>query len=194
MATQNFNRLSQQDVHSVGNLVSAQQYIQDYANGAFFTEDVDNFHLVQGKLSADDVTVTVNGAQVNIGGANEIQVKYLNDETDPNHIFLTAGVERVHLPQDGISQFYNGAGDKERVVYLTHGLLFDVSAYEHATPGTEVKVGDKVFYDTTKKKFVVDPSATADAYPVFFEVRRTEADTQYTLGQPTIRLVVIKGV
>ena len=194
MATKAFNTLSKLDVRSVGNLVSAQQFIQDYANGAFFTEDVDNFHLVQGKLSANDVTVTVSGKSVNIGGANELQVKAFTDETDAAHIFLTAGVERTYLPQDGIAQFYNGAGEKQRVVYLTKGLLFDASAYEHATAGTEIKVGDKAFYDAAKKKFVVDPTATATDNPVFFEVRRTELDTDYTLGQPTIRLVVVKGV
>lgn len=194
MATKAFNQLSQVDKHSVGNLVSAQQYIRDFANGAFFTEDVENFHLVQGKLSDQDVTAMVNGKSVNIGGANELQVKYLSDETNPVNIFLTAGVEASPVVTDGIPQFYNGAGEKQRVVYLTNGLQFDVSAYEHVTPDTAPKVGDSVYYDTVAKKWKVDPAATDATYPVFFKVRRTEADTTYTLGQPTIRLVVVKGV
>lgn len=194
MATQAFKQIGTLDKHSVGNLVSAQQYIRDFANGAFFTEDIENFTLVQGVLSPDDVTATVNGAQVVIGGANQLQVKKFETETMASKIFLTAGVERVYAPLDGIEQFYNGMGERQRVVYLTHGLIFDTSAFENSVVGAEVKVGDKVKYDTTKQKFVIDNTFDPTTAPVAFEVLRTEGDIEYTLGQPTVRLVVVKGV
>lgn len=194
MATLAFNNLGQYDVRSTGNLASAQKYIRDFANGGFFIEDVDNFHLVQGELSKEDFEMDVNGTMINFEGKGELHVKGLDDETNPEKIFLTAGVERRYLPQDGIAQYYNGVGEKARVVYLTVGLQFDVSAYEHATPGTAVEVGDKVKYDTATKKWVVDPTYDGSADPVAFEVRRTEADVPSILGQPLIRLVVTKGV
>lgn len=194
MATKAFNNLNIFDVRSTGNLASAQKYIRDFANGAFFIEDVDNFHLVEGALSKEDFSMDVNGTMVNFGGAGELHVKAFDTETNPEKIFLTAGVERRYLPQDGIAQYYNGVGEKARVVYLTVGLQFDVSAYVHATPGTPVEVGDKVFYDKVAKKWTVNPTYDASADPIAFEVRRTEADVPSTLGQPLIRLVVTKGV
>lgn len=194
MATELFNKLYNAKKHGVGNVVSTQKYVRDFANGGFYIEDVENFTLVQGALTPTDATAMVNGASMVIGGAGELHVKQFVDETTPERIFLAAGVERRYSELEGIEDFYNGMGEKQRVVFLTVGLLFDTSSYEPKVAGTPIAVGDKVFFDTAKKKFVVDNGAEATDHPVFFQVRRTEEDTTYTLGQPLIRLEVIKGV
>lgn len=180
MATLGARQLGNYEKHSVGNLVSTRKHIQDLANGALFTEDVDNFHLVEVEFNPT---------------SGEPEAKYLTDVTlDKSKVFLTAGVERRFLPTEDIDAFFNGKGDKERVVYLTQGLIFDVSAFEKdATITGEITTGHFAHYDTAKKLFLVhDGTATgyADA-SVKFVVRRNEADTRYTLGQPTIRLIVL---
>lgn len=179
MATTATRNIGKEDLHSVGNLVSTRKHIQDLANGALYTEDVDNFHLVEVEFDAT---------------SGEPQAKYLTDVTkDKANVFLSAGVERRFLDYEPIGAFFNGKGDKERVVYLTTGLIFDTSAFELNAGITEAKVGNFAHYDTAKKKFLIhDGTATGyDTASVKFVVRRNEADTRYTLGQPMVRLIVL---
>ena len=180
MATQASRNLSLQDKHTVGNLVSSRKYIKDYPNGALYTEDVDNFHLVELSYNAT---------------LGEPEVKYLTDVTKKaDEVFLSCGVEIRFLEWEPIDAFFNGKGEKQRIVYLTQGLMFDTSAFEKDTTITgEIQTGNFAHYDTTKKKFVIhDGSVPAYATAgVKFVVRRTEADTMFTLGQPMVRLVVL---
>lgn len=180
MATLASRQLANQPLHTVGNLISSRKYIKDYPNGAVYTEDVDNFHLVE--LSYNATT-------------SEPEVKYLTDVTKTNtDVFLSCGVEQRFLEWESIGHFFNGKDEKQRIVYLTQGLMFDTSAFtKDATVTGDIQTGNHAHYDPTTKKFIIH-DGTLPAYAtagVKFVVRRNEADTMYTLGQPTVRLVVL---
>ena len=178
MATQASRNLAKQDLHSVGNLVSTRKHIMDFANGGLYVEDVDNFHLVQGELSAT---------------SGEMEVKYLTDATHPKEMtFLSAGSEYHNLPFETIESFFNGKGDKERIVYLTQGLIFDTSAFEPDTgiAPEDIKAGHFAHYDPTKKAFLIHDGAHADyaTASVKFMVRR---ELQPFFSKSVVRLIVI---
>lgn len=181
MATELQRALSNQaNKHSVGNLVSTRKHIQDLANGALYVEDVDNFHLVEIEFSAT---------------SGEPEAKYLTDNTiDKSKIFLSAGMDgqRFNAGEE-ISGFFNGVGEKQRVVYLTQGLIFDTSAFELDATVTEVAVGNFAHYNPATKKFVIHDGTNADYAnaSVKFVVRRNESETMFTLGQPMVRLIVL---
>lgn len=182
MATNAFRALTKKDKRTVGNLVSTHKYIRDFANGGLYVEDVDNFHLVEGAFNA------LTG---------EFEVKYLTDKTkDAQHTFLAAGVEQRFLVQDGIEQFFNGQGERQRIVYLTNGLIFDTSAYTLNSDVSALAAGQKAHYDTATKKFLVHDGTHADyaTATIKLEVKSSENDVAYTLGQPMVRFVVIAGV
>ena len=179
MATTAMRALGKVDLHTVGNLVSTRKHIQDLANGALFVEDVDNYHLVEIEFNGD---------------SGEPEAKYLTDVTkDKSFIFLAAGMDGFRFLPEPLGTFFSGKGDKERVVYLTQGLIFDTSAFALDGTLTEIKTGNFGHYDTTKKKFLIHDGTHADyaKATVKFVVRRNEADTAYTLGQPTVRLIVL---
>lgn len=177
MATQATRDLATQAKHTVGNLVSTRKYIKDFANGGLYTEDVDNFHLVEGSYNPT---------------SGEFEVKRLTDNTKPaSETFLAAGAEVRFLPWENQAAFFNGKGDKERIVYLTQGLMFDTSAFEKDVTVTgEIVTGNKAHYDTTKKLFVVHDGSHAGyaIASVKFAVRRSVGNI---LSQPTVRLVVL---
>lgn len=178
MATLASRNLAKQDLHSVGNLVSTRKHIMDFANGGLYVEDVDNFHLVQGELSVT---------------SGEMEVKYLTSTTHPKEMtFLSAGSEFHNLPFETIESYFNGKGDKERIVYLTQGLIFDTSAFE-ANAGIaneDIKAGHFAHYDPIKKKFLIHDGTHADyaTASVKFMVRR---ELQSLFSKAVVRLIVI---
>ncbi len=180
MASKKFNALTQIDKHTVGNLVSSHQYIQDIPYGAVALEDVDNFHIVE--LSFEE---------------GERSFKYLTDVA--NEQFLVAAVERRLLNpmlNEGIIEYYNGKGERARIIRLKKGLIFDTSAFDAtAVAATGIEKGNKCHYDPATKKFLIHGGthadfATADKQ---FQVLSDEDNLEYTLGAPMVRLEVIKG-
>lgn len=174
MATQAFRALTQKDKRTVGNIVSTHKYVKDIANGALFAEDVENFHLAE-------IEYNENGERI---------AKYLTDATKKG--YLVASVERRYLGEN-LSEFFNGKDERGRIVYLTDGLIFDTSAYE-LSGVAELKTGQKAHYDVATKKYLIHDGSHADFATAHdkFIVRSSEADIQYTLGVPTVRLVVEK--
>lgn len=176
MASKKFNALTQIDKHTVGNLVSSHQYIQDIPYGAKALEDVDNFHIVE--LSFVD---------------GERSFKGLTDVTHEQ--FLVAAVERRLLNpmlDEGIIEFYNGVGERARIIRLQKGLIFDTSAFSNAA---DIKQGDKAHYDPATKKFIIHDGTHADFTKAEkqFQVLSDEDNLEYTLGAPMVRLEVTKG-
>lgn len=169
MATTAFRALTQKEKRSVGNIVSTHKYVKDVANGALFTEDVENFHLVE--------TAYVDG---------ELTAKYLTDTT--KKAFLVAAVERRYMGEN-LSEFFVGEGERARIVYPTEGLIIDVSAF--TATGT-IEAGQKAHYDVATKKYVIHDGTHADyaTASVQFEVKSGEDNLDFTLGLPTVRLVI----
>ena len=176
MATQAFRALTSKGTHEVGNLVSTQKYIKDVANGALFTEDVDNFTLVEAEFNAK------NG---------EFEAKSLTDATKKN-VFLVAAVERCFLGEP-MSHFFVAKGERGRIVYLTQGLIFDSSAYSLDTSANgKITAGQKAHFDTATKKFIIHKGAHSGyaTASVKLTVKSGEDNLSYTLGKPMVRFIV----
>ena len=175
MATQAFRALTSKGTHEVGNLVSTQKYIKDVANGALFTEDVDNFTLVEAEFNAK---------------SGQFEAKSLTDATKKN-VFLVAAVERCLLGES-IGHFFVGKGERGRIVYLTQGLIFDSSAYTLDPAATKIEAGLKAHFDKTTKKFIIHKGAHGGyaTASVKFTVKSGEDNLSYTLGKPMVRFIV----
>ncbi|QJI52503.1 hypothetical protein [Psychrobacillus phage Perkons] len=173
MATKAFKALTQKDKHTVGNITSSHKYIQDIPNGVLFTEDVDNFHLVELSYNAEGERVA----------------KGLTDVK--KEAFLVASVERRHLNED-IIEFYNAKDERGRIVIPTRGLRFDVSAFALNTGVTVIKAGLSAHYNVATKKYLIHDGTHEDfaSASVKFEVASNEDNLEYTLGAPMIRLEI----
>lgn len=148
------------------------KYIKDVANGAIFEEDVENFHLVELGFDA-------NG---------ERTAKGLT--TGATKAFLVASKEVRYL-NEPLYAFYNQAGERGRIIFLTEGLQIDVSAYD-ASGVAEIKAGQSAHYDVTTKKYIVHDGSHADFATalVQFTVLSSEDNLEYVAGLPTVRLEV----
>ena len=173
MATSAFRALSQKEKRTVGNIVSTSKYVKDVANGALFTEDVENFHLVEIEYDADGVLVA----------------KALTDVT--KKAYLVAAPERRYLGEN-IGEFFVGEGERARILYTTEGLIFDASAYELDGTVTEIKAGQKAHYNVATKKYLIHDGSHADFAnaSVQLTVKSSEDNLEYTLGQPMVRFVI----
>ena len=163
MASQAFNALNNRGTHAVGNLNSI--HVRTLPYGAILTEDADNFVLVA--LGFND--------------EGERTASILDDATKDS--YLLASPERVYLGEH-IANFYNGEGERGRIVHLDKGLRFETSAFK----ATEPKNGDSAHFDATTKKFLVHDGAHADfatADKKFLVVEVTNA-----FGQEVVRLEV----
>lgn len=174
MATKAFKALTEQDLHTVGNIVSPSKQVFDVPNGALFTADTDNFTLVElgfdeeGNRTAKPLTVATKKG------------------------YLVAAPELRYLGE-GIGEFYVGAGERGRIVRLTDGLIIDSSAFI-LNGVAEVKAGQSAHFDVTTRKFIVHDGSHADFATAYdkFTVTANEADLRYNLGQATVRLEVAK--
>jgi len=172
MATKALQALTNPDVHAVGNLNSIK--VKTVTNGALYTEDVDNFTVIELGFNED----------------GERTAKQLSDKA--NKGYLAAGVERRYL-NENLSAFYNGKGERHRVVIFEEGYTrFDTSAFDLNEGVSEIKKGMVAHFDVAKKKFIISsadaPHADYAGSRNKFLVVANEADTAYTLGQPTVRL------
>lgn len=173
MATQAFHAYKNKDVRTVGNVTSSHAYVQDIPNGAVLLEDVDNFTLVE--LSFD-----ANG---------ERAASSLTDVAKKG--YLIASPERRYLGEL-ISEFYNGEGERGRIIILTEGLRFESSAFELSVV-TEVEKGQFAHFDPATKKFLIHDGTHADYANAVNKllVVSNEEDITYTLGFPMVRFEVI---
>ena len=174
MATQAFKALSNPDVHTVGSVNSSHDYLQDIPNGAIMTADTDNFTLVELGFNAEgERTATPLSDQIKKG-------------------FLVASVERRYL-NEPISAFYNGKGERGRILIQKEFIRFEASNYDAtAVTATGIKAGQVAHFDITTKKFVISDGTHADYATAGnkYLVVNDEQDIQYTLGQPTVRFEV----
>jgi len=170
--------------HAVGNLNNWKVKVVPYG-AVVTTADVDNFTLVQyDGFNAD----------------GERQCKQLAAVATKG--FLVASVEERFVDGEQLASFFNGVGDRARLVVLESGVTrFDTSAFEMNVVGnggtavTAVAVGMKAFFDPTKKKFIVcNSGAEATLYATAankFEVVGVETDAAYGFIVDTVKLEAI---
>lgn len=175
MATKAFKALSQKDLHTVGNITSSHDYLQDIPHGAIMTEDVDNFTLVELGFNAD----------------GERTATPLSDITKKG--FLVASPERRYLGEN-LGEFYNGKDERGRILIQKEYVRFDASNFDDtAVSGTGgIKAGHVAHYDITTKKYVISDGTHADYATAGnkYTVVSEEKDITYTLGQPTVRFEI----
>ena len=172
MTTKPFKTLTKKELHTVGNVTSSHDYLQDIPHGAIMTEDVDNFTLVELGFNAD----------------GERTATPLSDKTKKG--YLVASPERRYLGEN-LGEFYNGEGERGRILIQKEGVRFDASNY-NATAVTEIKAGQVAHYDTGTKKYVISDGTHADFATAGnkYAVVLSENDIRYTLGQPTVRFEI----
>lgn len=174
MATKAFKALTEKDLHTVGNVTSSHDYLQDIPHGAIMTEDVDNFTLVELGFNAD----------------GERTATPLSDKTKKG--FLVASPERRYLGEN-LGEFYNGKGERGRILVQKELIRFDASNYDAtAVVSTGIKSGQVAHFDTTTKKYVISDGSHADFATAGnkYTVVSDEKDITYTLGQPTVRFEI----
>ena len=178
MATKTLVSFSEKNLRTVGNLNSLK--IKTVAHGAVIVgADVDNFTIVElGFNAAGERTAKQLAAKANKG-------------------YLIASPETRYLGEE-LGEFYNAVGERARIVILEAGYTrFDTSAFTKNTGVTEIAAGQVAHFDVATKKFIVSAAGSAHAdyagSSAQFLVVSNEDDIEYTLGQPTIRLEVIKA-
>lgn len=172
MTTKAFKTLTEKDLHTVGNVTSSHDYLQDIPHGAIMTEDVDNFTLVELGFNTD----------------GERTATPLSDKTKKG--YLVASPERRYLGEN-LGEFYNGKGERGRILIQKEAVRFDASNFD-AKAVTEIKAGQVAHYDIDTKKFVISDGTHADFTTAGnkYTVVLSENDIHYTLGQPTVRFEI----
>ena len=170
MATQAFNNLTSYVSKNVGSLVSMNKYIKDLANGAIFTEEVENFTLVELGFNTDGERTAKNAT----AGATKL--------------YLAASVEQRFM-NEPLDAFYNASGERGRIVYLTEGLIFDTTAFtKDAAITGEIEAGNVAHWDVATKKFIVHKGAHASYANA--KVKVIILGTNTDLGKAAIRVEV----
>lgn len=178
MATKTQVSLTQKEYHAIGNLNSLK--VKTVANGALVEgANVDNFTLVELGFNAD----------------GERTAKQLSAKD--KKAYLIASPETRYLGEE-LGEFYNAVGERSRIVILEPGYTrFDTSAFTKNDGVTTIANGQVAHFDVATKKFIISDPASAHAdfsgSSAQFLVVSNEDDIVYTLGQPTVRLEVIKA-
>lgn len=177
MATQRQAQLTNPAKHAVGNLNSLK--VKTLAHGAICTEDIDNFTLVELGFNAD----------------GERTCSQLTDVTKQSYLIASP---EVRYMDEGIDEFYNGTGERARIVILEPNYTrFETSAFSLNAGVTEVQNGQVAHFDPATKKFIISDAGTphvdyANAKAKFLVVNNEE-DMSYTLGAAMVRLEVIEA-
>ena len=107
--------------------------------------------------------------------------------------YLIASVER-RLETEELVDFYNGNGDRGRIVIPRNGLRFQSSAYSLNAGVTEIVNGLVAHFDPTTKKYIISASATAHidyaGSNVKLLVVSDDLDLEYTAGKTLVRFEV----
>lgn len=171
MASRILTALQEVGTHAVGNLNSLK--VKTVANGAIVEgSDIDNFTLVELGFNAE-------------GERTAKQLSAVDKKS-----YLIATPETRYLGE-AIADFYNGVGERARIVILEEGYTrFDTSAFT-GTPEN----GKVAHFDPATKKYIIHDGSHADydSAKAKFLVVSDEDDIQYTLGQPMVRLEVIEA-
>lgn len=98
-------------------------------------------------------------AELGFNAAGERTCKAL-DASDKKGV-LVASVEDYVKEYETISAFYNGVGERARIVYLESGMRFECSNFslDQDESTNPVKNGQKVHYDHDTKKYVISNHA-----------------------------------
>lgn len=169
MATELLKSIVTRGNHDVGNLNKGK--VETISHGAVLLEDVDNFHLVELGFNAE----------------GERTAKYLTDETKQGYLIASPEERYMNEP---LTSFYNGTGERGRIVILKEGLRFDTSAFELDTVGgvTALSEGQFASYDPATKKFKVTTAESITAKNTFLVV----GEGHSLSGKDLVRLEVIK--
>lgn len=170
MATEQMQAYTNYAKHAVGALTSMDKYIMDVADGAIFTEAVDNFTVVELAFNAQ----------------NERTAKQATAAAEK--LFLVAAVEDRYN-NEPLDAFFNGIGERGRIVYLTEGLRFETSAFtKDAAITGDIVGGNVAHWDATTKKFIVHTGSNAGYANAKKKFTVLEANSD--LGVPAVRLEV----
>jgi hypothetical protein len=174
MASRLLDALSTVGTHNVGNVSSWKIRVVPY--GAVVTgAPVDNFTLVELGFDAEGERTCTQLSAVTKKG------------------YLIAAPERRYVDGEQLSDFYNGVGDRARIVFLDEGLRFDTSAYSLNAGVADTVAGYVAHFDPATKKFIISNPASAHAsYATAvdkFYVVASEDEVDYLIdGQPLVRL------
>jgi hypothetical protein len=174
MATNKQDTLVNLYSHSVGTINSWK--VRDIANGAIVASTpIDNYTIVELDFDTE---------------GNRI-AKQLSDVTKKQ--YLIASPERRYLGED-ITEFYNGIGEKARIIVLDEGVRFETSAFSLNAGVTEVEKGNVAHFDPTSKKFIISkassPHASYSNASTKFTVVGDIEDTAGNFILETVRLEV----
>lgn len=178
MATRQTQILKQKGSHEVGNLNNIK--IKTVNHGAIVTgADVDNFTLVELGFDA-------NGERT----AKQLAAK-------GNKAYLIASPEARYMGEE-LVDFYNAVGERARIVVLEPAYTrFDTSAFTLNAGVSAVANGLVAHFDVATKKFILSAAGTPHAdfatSSAQFAVVSNEADAEYGLGKPVVRLEVTKA-
>lgn len=170
----------QSDKHAVGNL---NNWNNDVVNEGAMVADatIENFSVVE--LGFDAIT-------------GERNCKYLTDQTQKGYL-IAAVEDYMEEWGEDVGNFYNEKGERARIVILNPRLTrIDVSNFkldDTAVGALAIANNQKVFWDVTKKAYVVCNGASVNAsYATAgnkFVV--VSADSGTLDGQKLIRLEVV---
>lgn len=163
--------------HAVGNLNNWR--VEDLNLGAIVVEKaMDNFTL--GELGFDE--------------KGNRTVKPLSANTVKG--VLVASSEDYIKEFETISAFYNGIGDRARILKLVSMKRIDVSNFEGEVEiaSKAIKNGQKVHYDATKKKYIVSNNGAdhADYATAVNKFVVVNAEVGELDGQSLIRIEVVE--
>lgn len=173
MASEMLRILTKQGTkHNVGSINTIK--FRTVNQGAICTSDLDNYVIVD----------------TNFNEEGERTCSLVADETKKG--YLLASPENVMADLgENLASFFNGKGERGRLVILDFGLRFECSNVEASDGSSPIKVGQMAYFDTTKKSFVVDvkgsDSKMGTAVHKFMVV---DADANTLAGKQTIRLEV----
>lgn len=174
MTTKAFKALTEKEFHTVGNVTSSHDYLQDIPHGAIMTADTDNFTLVELGFNVD----------------GERTATPLSDQTKKG--YLVASPERRYLGEN-LSEFYNGKGERGRILVQKEAVRFEASNFDAtAVTATGIKAGQVAHFNITTKKYVISDGTHADyaAAGNKYTVVGNESDLRYTLGKPMVHLEI----
>lgn len=174
MATRQLKVLTERGNHEIGNLNSMKYNTLNHG-AVVIGAPIDNFTLVE----------------LGFDAAGERTCKQLSDVTKKS--YLIASPENRMMNEE-LVDFYNEVGERARIVFLEEGRRFDTSAFEKNTGVTTIKNGQVAHWDVTKKKFLIQETASpVAAYATAnkkFLVVLNEDDLEYTAGKTLVRLEV----
>lgn len=135
----------------------------------------------------DNYTMVVLGFDAVTGERTCTQA---TDITKKGH--LIAGVEEYLGEFETISAFYNGVGDRARIVNFVEGKRFDCSCFKKADEAKVIKEGQVAHFDVASKKWLISNGTAnhADYSNAVVKLVVVKADANTLDGQQLVRFEV----